>query len=105
MIPGVHTFVLCVWLLPTVLYCSAMGLALGHNDRWLKLLPVCTFGLAIMTLFMISEVPAILDFIPPRVVLAGMVACLGGLLFSDRRGWQAVVCGNLVASLFVLIAL
>ena len=92
----------CAWLTPPAQICSFVGLALGYKARWLKLLPACTFWMAIM----MWNMPHF-KLVPPRIVVAGVVSFVGALLFSDRRGSQACIClcGVLAALLFVFVVL
>lgn len=79
-----------MWLMPLALVCSAGGLANGLKARWPKLLPACTFGVAVMTFIIAGRVGGVrhglLDHVPPQVVLAGIASSVGAVLFSDRHG-------------------
>lgn len=65
---------------------SIVGLARGHEARWLKLLPACIFGVASLAAKMNFSGAGLMRFAPPEIVVAGMVACMGALLFSGKRG-------------------
>lgn len=82
----VWTHIRCAWLVPPALVISIVGLARGHEARWLKFLPACIFGIATLTLNMHFHGAGLMSFAPPEIVVAGIVACVGALLFSGKRG-------------------
>lgn len=95
---------MCVWLLLPTLIVSIASMGRGRDGaRWLKFLPACIYGVGTLALHFHFRGAGLLSFAPPGVVVAGVIACVGALLFSGKRGMTisgSVLCCTIAATFF-----
>lgn len=82
-----ETWIACLWLEFPATIVSSVGLACGHDARWLKVLPAGIVGVATVAFYADGRngaVSRILGGTPPELVVGGIVSGVCALMFSGK---------------------